>query len=454
MNVRVGATLCALVLWLMCTAQAAAQPATTTTTANTLPWIDITLFDAPYGTEHGLRLPGMRQSLDFSIVSYEALHDGVERLFGGRRNVARVAIAVADVVTTVALALPLTSVWVHEEFHRAAMGSRGIDSHNDVYNFDVGSEWIAVSHVADDDLARLKREHPAEWVRVNAAGMEGELLLVRDLERRQFFGQSRSWHLPLYWITKLGTWGYVASGNWAETDAEVDEANIEDGPNVERRDFTGHDFLGWVYDLHRPDEPYEARGLHPSGTGIDRYRKRSHLTDAEQSYLRQQGRLQLLNFVDPFLLGLDRGIELRAGARPLRLTFGLSHHLTSFGHVVNANVLARREGENVAFTIHSYSNKAGHFWGAEAELLDRAVNIGGRAWQLSPRLAVWMQPRGQRFDTVDSQVGGLAGLRLRTRLKDRFGAFVDVETKSTGWVAGSPYLDPNTSVRLGLAAFR
>lgn len=412
------------------------------------PLLDFTLFDAPYNGEQGVRAPSMQQSLDFSIAGYEGMHGGIEKLFGTRRKLGKAAIVFADIVTTLEVALPLTSVWVHEEFHRAAMGRRGVDSHNDVYDFNIGSDWIAVSHLRDEEIARLKRDHPADWVRVNEAGIEGELMLVRDLERRRFFGKSNAWHLPLYWITKAGTLGYVQSASWDDADTDVDDANIEDGANVQRRDFTGHDFLGWVYDLHRPDEPYEARGTHPSGVGIDRYRKWAHLTEPERDYVKLQGRLQWLNLVDPFLFGINDGIAIKG----TRVSAGLSHYLTSFGYVIDTNVLARRGPVNLAVTLHSYKNQDTRFAGLETELLDYPVTFVGRDWQISPRVALWSQPKEQRFDTTDGSLGGLAGVRVRTALSKRFGAFVDVETKSAGWVAGNAYLDRNTSVRLGLSA--
>jgi hypothetical protein len=412
---------------------------------------DFTLVDAPYNVAEGLRGPSMRQALDLSIATYDLGHAGVERLFGKHRRLAQTAIALLDLATTAEVALPLTSVWVHEEFHRAMMGRRGVDSFDDVYRLDPDATWIAVSHVRDDDIVRLKRDHPAEWVRTQSAGIEGELVLVRELERRRFFGQSRAWHLPLYWLTKLGTIGYVASGNWSDTDADIDESNRSDGANVERRDFTGHDFLGWVYDLHRPEEPYTARGVHPSGVGIDRYVKQSDLTSQELRYLRRQGRLQLLNLVDPFLVGLYGGVAIGGGDSPTRINAGLAHFLTSFGHTVDANLLVRRRDMKLAVTLHGYANGDRVFPGVEGGLVDVPLTLGGRPVQLTPRVALWLQPDGQRFRTSDADAGGLAALRVRTGLSRRVGAFAELEAKTAGWVAGVPYLDRNVTLRVGLS---
>ena len=416
--------------------------------------LDVTLFDAPYNIAEGVRGPSMRQTLDLSLAAYESSHAGIERAFGKRKGLGRTAVALFGIATTLEVALPLTSVWVHEEFHRVAMGRRGVDSFDDVYRFDLDADWIAVSHVNDDDLVRLKRDHPAEWVRTQEAGIEGELTLVRELERRRFFGRSRAWHLPLYWMTKLGTYGYVASGVWSDADADVDRANREDGANVKRRDFTGHDLLGWVYDLHRPDESYTARGVHPSGVGIDRYVKRADLTSEERRYLRRQGRLQLLNLVDPFLFGLQNGIAFGGEGSRTRVNAGMSHFLTSFGHTIDATVLVRRGTTNLALTAHAYANDGTVFPGVEGELLDFPVAVRGRALSLSPRLALWLQPEAQRFRTSKGDAGGLASVRVRTALSSRIGMFADVEAKTAGWVAGAPYLDRNVTLRLGVATLR
>ena len=412
---------------------------------------DITVFDAPYNVATGVRAPSMRQSLDLSVLAYEASHGGIERAFGRRRKLGRAAVALFDVVTTLEVALPLTGVWVHEEFHRSVMGRRDVDSFDDVYRLDLGADWIAVSHVRDADLARMKRYHPADWIRTNEAGMEGELLLVRDLERRNFFGSSTAWHLPLYWLTKLGTLGYVQSGTWSDADADIDKANEDDGTDVARRDFTGHDFLGWVYDLHRPGEPHEARGVHPSGVGVDRYIKLSDLTDEERHFLKLQGKLQIWNLVDPFLFGLGRGISFGDSRAPTRVSGGIAHFLTSFGYTVDANLLVQRGDANVALTLHRYVNGERAFPGAEVELIDFPARVGARRIAVTGRAGLWLQPEDQGFRTAKGSLGGLLSARARVATSERVGAFAEVELKSPGWVAGTPYLNGGGALRLGLS---
>src|SRR5207253_1509064 len=112
--------------------------------------------------------------------------------------------------------------------HRAVLGRRGIDSFDDVYRFQFGASSIAVSHVRDEDLIALKRDHPADLVRLDEAGIEAEQALVRRLEKEEFFGDSRAWHLPLYWLVKLGTQDYVASGVARTSDEETDRSIREE----------------------------------------------------------------------------------------------------------------------------------------------------------------------------------------------------------------------------------
>ena len=108
----------------------------------------------------------------------------------------------------------------------------------------------------------------------------------------------------MYWLIKLNSLTYVVSGNSTEVDELTDEFNQKEGRDIKARDFTGHDFTAWVYDLYRPREAHQEHGIHPSGVGLDRYIKFSDLTSDERTFLRRQARLQWLNLLDPHLIGL------------------------------------------------------------------------------------------------------------------------------------------------------
>jgi hypothetical protein len=106
---------------------------------------------------------------------------------------------------------------------------------------------------------------------------------------------------------------------------------------------------------------------------------------------------------------------------------------------------------NLAVTLHGYANGERVFPGVEGELADVPLTLGGRSFQLTPRVGLWLQPDGQRFRTSDADAGGLAALRVRSALSRRVGAFAEMEAKTAGWVAGVPYLDRNVTLRVGLS---
>jgi hypothetical protein len=414
--------------------------------------IEVPVIDLPDMSNGRLRAPTMPQSLDLSSAFHETAAVALQHAFGEHQRRGKWAVSIFDLITLSEVPLPFSDIWLHEEFHRAVLSSRGIGSRNDVYDLNVGADAISVSHVRDEDLIRLKRDHPADQVRLQEAGIEGELMLTRRLEKDHFFGHSNAWHLPVYWLVKIGTWGYLASGATNDADVDTDNMNRKEGADVARRDFTGHDFNGWVYDLFRPDEPYTARGTHPSGVGINRYRKSTDLTPEERAFLHRQGRWSLINFLDPNLVDFD-GADLRVAGRTLTVNANAAHFLTSFGYTIDANVFLRDDARHKLFiTLHDYVNGERNFPGVEVEWLDHAVIVRGRQFTVTPRVGVWLQPANQRFRDTDASAGGLASLRVATPVRGRFGSFVELETKSAGWVAGNVHLDPATAVRFGLTA--
>jgi len=374
---------------------------------------DITVFDSDIFAR-GFHPPSMEQAVSWSAAFYDVSHRALHRPW---------QVALFDLMADVILPLPLSDTWTHEEFHRAVLANRGVASFDDVYHFRFAPKAIAVSHVRDDSLVRMKHDHPADFVRAHAAGIEGEHALVMRLEKQHFFDGSTSWNAPLYWLVKVNTIAYIASGSSNDTNSETEKWEREEGTHISRRDFTGHDFTAWVYDLFRPNEPYAARGVHPSGVGIRRYIRESDLTDAERSYLRRQGRLSLINLVDPYLFDYYGG----------RFNLTASHLLTPFGYSIDANVFLRNP--KLFVRVHDYVNHERNLPGVDA-------TYGGRF-----RLALWRQPDHLQFRDRGGRLGGLVSARVR-----RGKWFAKLEAKSAGWVEGNVHLDKSVSVRAGFYA--
>jgi hypothetical protein len=382
---------------------------------------DATLLDSD-NFARGFYAPSMEQSLSWTAAFYDASHRAIQRAWGRNERYGKASVALFD-LATIAL-LPLSDTWIHEEWHRAVLANRAVASFDDVYRLRLNPQAVSVSHVRDENLVRMKREHPADFVRAHAAGIEAEHALVLRLEKEHFFDGATSWNLPLYWFAKANSIAYIASGATHEANRLTDKWEGDEGAHVSRRDFTGHDFTAWVYDLFRPHEPYEGRGVHPSGVGIRRYVRESDLTGAERSYLRRQGRLATINLLDPNLIGLY-GQRFNAAA---------AHVLTPFGYVIDVDLFVRRP--KLFVVLHAYANHGRTFPGVEATWLDST---------LSPRLALWRQPEHLLFRDRGGRLGGLVGVRFR-----RGQWFAEVEAKSAGWVEGNVHLDRSVNVRLGV----
>src|SRR5689334_20195381 len=125
--------------------------------------IDIPVLEIPYNIAHGVRAPGMQQSLALTSDYYEFTHKALARISPKHKAWTNVGITVFDYLT---IAVPFADAWEHEEWHRAILGNRGIDSKDDVWNLkNIFAEGISVSHITDEDISRLKREHPTDFVR-------------------------------------------------------------------------------------------------------------------------------------------------------------------------------------------------------------------------------------------------------------------------------------------------
>lgn len=419
---------------------------------------DLPVVEAPFNARKSspLRDPSMQQSAALTRSLFHGVHGGLQLFLEPEGEgfwfplLSRATILAVDYSV---MMLPGFEGWLHEEWHRAVMSHRGVASYNEILdwpNTDDSGGGISVSHETDEDLARMKRESNSDFVRLQSAGWEAEWELARQMRRDVFFENVETWDYAVVWLANLSTTGYLSSCVSGDSDSMIDEKDKATGRNVARRDFTGPDCTGWVYDLFRPSEPYEARGVHPSGVGVDRYRKRADLTADETAYLRRQRNMAYLNFVDPMLVG----IRVFSATNPwtggeVRWNAQLQHTLTSFGGN-SALSLFFSEGERaVDATVHLYQNRHAVFPGLELRL--PGLSLGSESLGYSPRLMAWSQPRALAFEARTGEWGGLAGVRTEWRIAAGFVPYMDVEAKSQGWVAGTVDQGRSVLVRIGVS---
>lgn len=341
----------------------------------------------------------------------------------------------------------LSAQWMHEEFHRAGLTIRGIASYDETYNrFNGGFANGSVSRVKDEDLIRLKKEAPQELVRSFAAGIESEFLLLRGLQKDNFFSDSKHANIALNILLTKHAIDYVNQFKQKDYNASIDSMNAY-GLTVADRDFVGWDFTPWVYDLHRPDEPYEARGTHPSGVGIDRAIKTTALTDKEYRYLERMGKMQYLNFLSPFMIGINR-IRLNDQTA---FNVAVRHYLNSFGYDLTADFFLDHRGRQYLVSLHGYRNNHRLLPGVEVERSPYTLGMAGKnRLLLQPSAMLWLQPKG--FYDRHAAPGGLLRLQGAYVLDKTWRIVAVAEGKTQGWVAGNPYLDAKASFRLGVSA--
>ena len=413
-------------------------------------FIKYPVIEAPYNFNDGFSFPGMNQSLfitaDVSKITHQLIYDS----FAQDNNCLR--ILTMGVWDYFLFTLPGGPAWVHEEWHRAVMGQYGIDSYNDVYSFDVFADSIAVSHVKDEDLTYLKENHNSDMVRLAEAGNEAEIELAREYRRDSFFnGRPLHYELLQMWISLVNASYYVNMCSTDEADKMTDEMNEKDGTDIEKRDFTGLDFTAWIYDLSRPDELYSARGVHPSGTGIDRYIKYSDLSDSEQKYLKKTGWLTLLNFISPQLFGIERFNMPDYISGRSQFNFMMIHHLTSFGNDIIMSLLYKKHDLNIETSFHCYNNEKNYFPGLEIAVKRYPISIFNTEVYTDYRIMAYCQPEDQMYREDEAEPGGLIGAGLSVPLTSKsIEFFIEGDAKSDGWVEGNLYLGESVQLRSGI----
>jgi hypothetical protein len=425
--------------------------------------LDLPLFDMPYqidamdtagqGFFSSYANPSMAQSTALTADLFSGFHFGMRLLYVYanmdstlRSMVYYGGIAAGDFLLTYA---PGGDGWLHEEFHRAVMSRHRVNSFNGMNLFPLGASLVSVSRVRDEDLIRFKAESPSDFVRMHEAGIEGQYVLARRLQRNNFFYNQNHFNEFLYWTMTLNSHLYViASASPEDVNAGTAEMNNTE-TDIASRDFTGYDMTAWVYDLFRPNEPYDIRGAHPSGTGINRYRTTKDLTGDELDYLAGQGTWQLFNYLSPMMFGFRR---LPLGNTDLAWNFAFRHFLTSFGTDLSLEILIQSEGLKAAAAYHNYQNYKHIFPALEIEIVDYPVSINGIVLYISPRIMAGMQPKGQSFFTPEAEFFGLLGSRIDLRLTRHWLPFLEVTAKTNGWIAGNEFLEQNISARLGVSA--
>ena len=391
-----------------------------------------------YGTYiNSLQSPSMSQSLATTTSLYNLAYYGMSKIkYDNIDNPYLQALAQIGVFYASEIALtylPGGSAWLHEEYHRSVLTNNHTASYDQIYSFPILASVVSVDHVNDQDLINFKANNPQDFVRLHAAGIEGEYLLVRNLQKLNFFDKQKYGYFISELDMVINNIAYVWFSHTQAAEEETIKFNQEE-TSIEQRDFTGFDFTAWVYDLYRPYEPYSARGIHPTGTGIDRYIKPSDLTVQELNYLKIQGYLQLTNLINPMLFGIN---ELKIKGK--QYNFALSHYLTSFGYDLSFSLFSNNKHKTI-YTAHLYRNRKLYLPGIEAELYRKTFTFGNMQGQISGRINLWLQPENLIFYDTKYTPGSSVNFELAiNKVFKQWKPYFSISAKTKGWEAGSLY---------------
>jgi hypothetical protein len=383
-------------------------------------------------------VPSMEQSQALATDGYRllglGLREGTQAVI--RNEPAAIGVGLGLDYAAAFLLTPL-EILAHEEWHLAALRQGGVTGTD---RFLQGE----VVDVSDQELIDFKTADPAGLVRAHSAGIEQQIAFTRRLADDQFAYAGESWHVgpfegghtfaaPYAQALEVNTFAYLGFCASAEGTADaIADAEARETDELER-DFTGPDCTAWARDLFRPDEPYEARGAHPSGEGIGRYVAFGDLTPEEQRFLKAQVPLHALSLVNPQLYGIDR-VRVGRGYG----TASLTHWLTPYGYAVDLHGGYRESGATAFGTVRLGVSDGRVFPSVGAELRD--VHLRGDLW-LDGEATAWLQPDALRWGG-DPRPGGALSARVRWRAAERAAPFVGVVAKSSGWEPGIAALDP------------
>lgn len=400
-----------------------------------------------------IKNPGMYQATELNLDAVNTLVWGSQILTNKLIKPKTFVRKVGNVITTQLLSVssifvlggfPLGGGWLHEEYHRAMLATNRVASKNpfDDYHLDITDG--SVKNIYDNALRNFKKNDPYGFNRMLIAGAEGELLSARRMQENNFFNNA---NLPaelvsFFYINSAATY---FSSNYSNIDSTSIQANRTES-NMLIRDFTGHDFSGWIWHLFKPDIPYDSLGIHPSGVGINRYITSDRLTQQEKYYYEKTKSLAVLNFISPMIFGF-RKIRLKEGTYG---NFAIQYQPTSFGVDLEFRFYLMNKYNKYCFSLHNYRNYNNNFYSAELNWVDFSFKKLEK-FSFTSRIMVGTQPKNQEFFTNRSRFFGVLSVSTIYRINNHLGAYWQLQAKSDGWVAGDEYLKSMIRLRAGMS---
>jgi hypothetical protein len=414
------------------------------------------VIDLPQNTQLPYTYPSMYQALEVGNDFYELGFWGIEEL-GNRiikkENGASKGKKFANGALKYALGLAFSNygselpiplgVWAHEEYHRSVLGVAGVASKNGNWLL---SRWDGTVYgPTDGQLDNLKASNLTALLYSYTAGVQAENTFTRKNVITDFYYKRSQYKNALYLYNAYYVWNYFNFSTSAISDSVKVLAPPHENADPSQRDFAGADLTAWAYDMFNPGKPFTSRDSFPNGSGVNRRVGFSDLSSDAQDFLKKQKTLSLINFINPAIFFVNR-IKVNDY---FSFNFFAQYAPTHFGNSAALYVPFKIKQGNYLVAAHNYTNKNKTWWGIEAGIYDYKP-LANKKIQFSTLLSVWQQPKNQSYYDEESAVGGSLQVDASYKVSKNFSAFASVIGKTKGWVAGSPYLNDNLSLRAGI----
>ncbi len=415
--------------------------------------LSLPLLDFPQNYTLPYNIPTMQQAFELSNDFYELSFWGIDalgdKIFISKSkqytNGKKIGNAVFKYGLSLAfsqygseLPIPL-GVWGHEEFHRSVLGVDNISSKNGNWLL---NRWDGTVYgISDSTLTHEKNENINNLLYSYVAGVQYEIALNQKTTLNDFYKNRTLNKNALLLYNAYYVFNYFKFSTSSISDSVKILAPPHESKNPMERDYAGADLTAWVYDMFNPSVPFSSRDSFPGGDGVNRRIGFSDLSSEEQSYLKNQKNLSLLNFLNPAIFFINR----------IKINYNLSFNVftqyapTHFGNDIAIFIPVKYKQFDLLLNIHNYSNKTVSGFGAGAGLYNYTFS---EKWESDLVLNFWNQPN--TFYDNTKIPGGQISVGTKYHFKNNFDGFISLIGKTKGWTISNPYLQSNLSVQLGL----
>lgn len=207
--------------------------------------------------------------------------------------------------------------------------------------------------VSDSSLSYLKSTKPEQLLYSYVAGVQYEIALNKKATLEDFYKNRTLAKNALLLYNAYYVYNYFKFSTSPFSDSVKVIAPKHENKNATERDYAGADLTAWTYDMFNPSTPFNARDSFPNGNGVNRRIGFSDLSAEAQTYLKEQKKLSLINFLNPAIFFIN---EFKL-SRNLSFNFFAQYAPTHFGNSSAVYIPVKYKKYDFLISTHNYKSK-------------------------------------------------------------------------------------------------